>query len=155
MSRILAAAGVLLSMCPAYAQEPPKPEHVARLTELIAKSQGPYRKIADGIWETSYKGKNLSLIRIRIATAGDGVFFMTPLAPRQALFLNPDVLTKIAEFNADYDYVKLALGKTSLDLRIDVTANLLDLATFNALESQTALAAEAAYALIKASGALP
>jgi hypothetical protein len=43
------------------------------------------------------------------------------------------------------------LEKTSLDLRIDTHANLLDLATFTSLENQAALAADAAYALIKPS----
>jgi hypothetical protein len=131
------------------AQTPPKPENVARLTELISKSAGPYRKISDGIWETSYKGKNMSRVLVRIATAGDGVFFMVSLFPRETLALNPDLLLKIAEFNANYDYVKLALEKTSLDVRVDVLANLLDLATFNALENQAALAADAAYGLLK------
>jgi hypothetical protein len=71
------------------------------------------------------------------------------LFPRETLALNPDLLLKIAEFNANYDYVKLALEKTSLDVRVDVHANLLDLATFNALENQAALAADAAYGLLK------
>ena len=35
-------------------------------------------------------------------------------------------------------------------MRVDAHANLLDLATFNALENLTALAADSAYALVKA-----
>jgi hypothetical protein len=132
------------------AQTPAKPENVARLTELISKSAGPYRKISDGIWETSYKGKNLPRVLVRIATAGDGVFFIVSLFPRDALVLNQDLLLKIAEFNANYDYVKLALEKTTLDVRVDVYASLLDLATFTSLENLTALAADSAYGLLKA-----
>jgi hypothetical protein len=139
----------MLVATPTFAQTPPKPENVTRLTELISKSAGPYRKIADGIWETSYKGKNLSRVLVRIATAGDGVFFIVSLFARDTLTLNQDLLLRIAEFNANYDYVKLALEKGTLDVRVDVYANLLDLATFNALENQTALAADAAYALMK------
>jgi hypothetical protein len=44
--------------------------------------------------------------------------------------------------------VKLVLEKTSLDVRVDIYANLLDLTAFNALESLTALAADAAYGLV-------
>lgn len=140
---------LLVVTTPAFAQAPPKPENVTRLAEFISKSAGPYRKIADGIWETSYKGKNLSRVLVRIATAGDGVFFIVSLLPRDTLTLNQDLLLKIAEFNANYDYVKLALEKATLDVRIDVYAHLLDLATFNSLENQTALAADAAYGLVK------
>lgn len=150
MQRILAIIAVFLTTSPALAQAPPKPENVARLAELVSKSQGPYRKIGNGIWETSYKGKNLSLVRIRIATAGDGIFFIVPLLPRNTLTLSPEFLLKVVEFNANYDYVKLALEAKSLDLRLDAYATI-DVATFNALESQTALAADAAYGLLNES----
>lgn len=149
MKKFLMALCMLSVAAPVFAQTLPKPENVARLTEFISKSAGPYRKIADGIWETSYKGKNLSRVLVRIATAGDGVFFIVSLFPRDTLTLNQDLLLQIAEFNASYDYVKLALEKATLDVRVDVYAHLLDLATFNALENQTALAADAAYGLIK------
>jgi hypothetical protein len=149
MPRILMVLCVLLFAAPAFAQATPQPENVARVTELIAKSTGPYRKIAEGVWETSYKGKNLTRVLVRIATAGDGVFFIVSLFARDTLTLNQDLLLKIAEFNANYDYVKLALEKTTLDVRVDVYARLLDLAAFTALENQTALAADAAYGLIK------
>lgn len=151
MNKFLMVLCLMFLTTPTFAQTPPKPENVARLTEFISKSSGPYRKIADGIWETSYKGKNLTRVLVRIATAGDGVFFIVSLFPRDTLTLNQDLLLKIAEFNANYDYVKLALEKATLDVRVDVYgAHLLDLAAFNALENQTALAADAAYALMKA-----
>ena len=150
MKKLMMALCMLVVATPALAQTPPKPENVARLTEFMAKSSGPYRKIADGIWETSYKGTNLTRVLVRIATAGDGVFFIVSLFPRDALTLSQDLLVKIAEFNATYDYVKLALEKGTLDVRVDMYANLLDLATFNALENQTALAADAAYGLLLA-----
>ena len=143
---------MLVIATPAWAQTPgftPKPEHLKRLTELISQSEGPYKKIAEGIWQTSYKGKNLNLIDVRIATSGDGVFFMVSLYPRDKLTLGQDLLLKVAEFNSEYDYVKLALDAASLTLRLDTSANLLDLATFKSLENQTALAADSAYGLIK------
>jgi hypothetical protein len=151
MKTILPILILLATAVPAVAQPTPKPVHIARLSEFISKSPGPYRKVADGVWETSYQGKNLTRVVVRIATAGDGVFFIVSLFPRNALLLDQALLLKLVEFNASYDYVKLVLEKTSLDLRIDTHANLLDLATFTSLENQAALAADAAYALIKPS----
>ena len=128
---------------------PDKQDPVQRVADLIAKSAGPYKQIALGVWETTYKGKNLPVIRVRIAAAQDGVFFIVPLFPRDKLALSQAFLLRIAEFNAEYDYVKLALDKTSLNIRLDTHAGLLDVATFSALEGQTALAADEAYVLIR------
>lgn len=150
MKKSLMALCVILLATPAFAQSTQKPENIARLGELISKSAGPYRKIAEGVWETSYKGKHMTRVLVRIATAGDGVFFIVSLSPRDTLVLSQDLLLKMAEFNASYDYVKLALEKTTLDVRLDVFANVLDLPTFNALENLTALAADSAYGLVLA-----
>ena len=128
---------------------PGKTDPVQRVSELIAKSTGTYKQIALGVWETTYKGKNLPVIRVRIAAAEDGVFFIVPLFPREKLALSQAFLLRVAEFNAEYDFVKLALDKASLNLRLDSYAPLLDLAAFNALEGQTALAADEAFVLIR------
>ena len=170
MRRLLVLAGVLLAASQVWAQtpapvpgtvkgpapstveapaSPDKPDPVQRVADLIAKSAGPYKQIALGIWETTYKGKNMPVIRVRIAAAQDGVFFIVPLFPRDKLALSQAFLLRIAEFNAEYDYVKLALDKTSLNIRLDTHAGLLDVATFSALEGQTALAADEAYVLIR------
>ena len=162
MRKLLILASALLAANPVWAQAPApapskveapappdKPDPVQRVADLIAKSPGPYKQIALGIWETTYKGKNMPVIRVRIAAAQDGVFFMVPLFPRDKLALSQAFLLRIAEFNAEYDYVKLALDKTSLNIRLDTHTGLLDVATFSALEGQTALAADEAYALIR------
>lgn len=128
---------------------PARPDPVLRVAELIAKSSGPYKEIALGIWETTYKGKNLPVIRVRIAAAEDGVFFIVPLFARDKLALSQAFLLRIAEFNAEYDYVKLALDKTSLNLRLDSYAPLMDVAAFSSLEGQAALAADQAYAIVR------
>ena len=128
---------------------PVKPDTIQRIAELISKSAGPYKEIAPGIWETTYKGKNLPVIRVRIAAAEDGVFFIVPLFSRDKLALSQAFLLRIAEFNAEYDYVKLALDKTSLNLRLDAHAPLMDAAAFSSLEGQTALAADHAYAIVR------
>ncbi len=125
------------------------PDPVQRVADLIAKSTGTYKPIALGVWETTYKGKNLPVIRVRIAAAENGVFFIVPLFPRDKLALSQAFLLRVAEFNAEYDFVKLALDKVSLNLRLDAYAPLLDLAAFSALEGQTALAADEAYVLVR------
>lgn len=128
---------------------PAKADTIQRIADLIAKSSGPYKQIAPGVWETTYKGKHLSVIRVRIAAAEDGVFFIVPLFARDKLALSQAFLLRIAEFNAEYDFVKLALDKASLNLRLDSYAPLIDAAAFSSLEGQTALAADEAYALIR------
>jgi hypothetical protein len=150
-------AGALLAATPVWGQTPVpvpsapagKPDVIALVSDLIAKSAGPYKPIAPGIWETTYKGKNLAVIRVRIAAAEEGVFFIVPLFPRDKLALSQAFLLRIAEFNAEYDYVKLALDKASLNIRLDTHAALLDAATFSALEGQTALAADEAYVFVR------
>jgi hypothetical protein len=147
-------SALLLTVVPMGAQAPPapaavKPDSVQRVADLIAKLPGPYKQIALGIWETTYKGKNLPVIRVRIAAAEDGVFFIVPLMTRDKLALSQAFLLRIAEFNAEYDYVKLALDKTSLNLRLDSYAPLMDAAALSHLEGQTALAADQAYVLVR------
>ncbi len=128
---------------------PVKPDAIQRVAELISKSAGPYKEIALGVWETTYKGKNLPVIRVRIAAAEDGVFFIVTLFDHVNLTFSQAFLLRIAEFNAEYDYVKLALDKTSLNLRLDSYAPLIDAAAFSSLEGQTALAADEAYAIVR------
>jgi len=154
---ILILAGALLAATPVWGQTPvpapsapaDKPDVITLVSDLIAKSAGPYTPIAPGIWETTYKGKNLPVIRVRIAAAEEGVFFIVALFPRDKLALSQAFLLRIAEFNAEYDYVKLALDKASLNIRLDTHAALLDAATFSALEGQTALAADEAYVFVR------
>ena len=165
MRLMLALLGVLLLARPVLAQAPApapapvtpapataspvKPDNVQRVADLIAKSSGPYKEIALGIWETTYKGKNMPVIRVRVAAAEDGVFFIVPLFARDKLALSQAFLLRIAEFNAEYDYVKLALDKTSLNLRLDSYAPLMDAAAFSNLEGQAALAADQAYVIVR------
>lgn len=148
--RWLVVVGWWLVVAGVGAQAPAvKPDPVQRVADLIAKSSGPYKQIALGVWETTYKGKHLPVIRVRIAAAEDGVFFIVPLFTRDKLALSQAFLLRIAEFNAEYDFVKLALDKTSLNLRLDSYAPLIDAAAFSSLEGQTALAADEAYGLIR------
>ena len=147
---LMVSPTVVRAQAPAPAPAPAaKPDPVQRVADLIAKASGSYKQIALGVWETTYKGKNLPVIRVRIAAAEDGVFFIVPLFTRDKLALSQAFLLRIAEFNAEYDFVKLALDKTSLNLRLDSYAPLIDAAAFTSLEGQTALAADEAYGLIR------
>ena len=146
---VFAALIVPVVVCAQTPAPVAKPDTVQRVADLIAKSSGPYKQITVGVWETTYKGKNLPLIRVRIAAAQDGVFFIVPLFTRDKLALSQAFLLRIAEFNAEYDFVKLALDKTSLNLRLDSYAPLMDAAAFGSLEGQTALAADEAYGIIR------
>jgi hypothetical protein len=155
IGRGLAVVVLFLIAAPARSQTPAppeaavKPDAVQRAAELIATSTGTYKQIALGIWETTYKGKNLPVIRVRIAAAEDGIFFIVPLFPRDKLALSQAFLLRVAEFNAEYDFVKLALDKTSLNLRLDSYAPLMNAALFSSLEGQAALAADHAYLIIR------
>src|SRR5262245_60306812 len=111
------ALGILLA-CQATAAQPvqsnSKEQSQRRLAELIGKVAGTYTRIADGAWQTSYKGKNMPIITVRIVTAEGGVFFFADLFDRKSLPLSRNLLLKIAELNVDYDYAKLALSENSL-----------------------------------------
>ena len=126
-----------------------KPDTVQRIAELISKSSGPYKEIALGIWETIYKGKNLPVIRVRIAASEDGVFFIVPLYARDKLALSQAFLLRIAEFNAKYDYVKLALDKSSLNLRLDSYAPLMDAAAFSTSKGRRLWPPTGAYLIVR------
>ena len=75
--------------------------------------------------------------------------WLTLLVLATGFALSQAFLLRIAEFNAEYDYVKLALDKTSLNLRLDSYASLMDVAAFSHLEGQAALAADQAYAFVR------
>jgi hypothetical protein len=150
-STVTAGAQTPAAQTPAPAPAVPSAgtDTIQRVADLIAKAPGPYKQLAPGVWETTYKGKHLPVIRVRIAAAEDGVFFIVPLFTRDKLALSQAFLLRIAEFNAEYDFVKLALDKSSLNLRLDSYAPLVDAATLSSLEGHTALAADEAYALIR------
>jgi hypothetical protein len=120
-----------------------------RLGEIIAKVEGPYTKVADGVWTTPYRGKVLQSITVRVAAAQGGIFFFVDLFERKSITLSRALLVKIAELNSQFDYVKIALSDDALLLRLDVRAKLMDPEEFKAMESQAASAADEAYAIIK------
>ena len=134
---------------PPPATAPQNAANIERLADFVSKSTGPYTRIADGAWVKTYNGSNLSTISVRIATAQDGLFFFVTLVPRDKLVLSRNLLLKIAEMNASYDYAKLALDANALHIRIDSHIGLVDLAGFRALERQAATVADEAYGIIR------
>ena len=120
-----------------------------RLTQLIARADGTYIRLSANSWQTSYSGRNIHTIDVRIATADGGVFLFIDLVDRSKLTLTEDLLQKVAELNAQFDYVKLGLSKSSLQLRLDTREQLLDLEEFKMLEKQAATAADEAYGALK------
>ena len=65
-------------------RESTKEQSHKRFAELIASADGTYTRIADGVWQTAYKGKNMPIINVRIATAEGGVLFFVDLFERSA-----------------------------------------------------------------------
>lgn len=121
-----------------------------RLADLVAKGVGPYTKLAEGVWTTSYRGKNIGgNISIRIAAAEGGIFFFVDLFDRKSITLSRNLLLKIAELNSNFDYGKIALTDAALQVRLDVRAKLVDADEFKMLEQQAANMADEAYGIIK------
>ncbi len=151
-SQALVLFGVFLATAgQAVAQDKPSgptPDQ-KRLGELIAKAEGPYTKVAEGVWHTSYRGKNMPTINVRVATLEGGVFFFVDLFERKSITLSRNLLLKLAELNSDFDYGKVALSDDSLLIRLDARAKHLDLDEFKALEQQVASVADEAYGIIK------
>lgn len=156
MMRGFAILSIALSLGFSWTQTPstPKPplttpDQEQRLAALLAKADGPYTKVATGVWTTAYRGKQMSSITVRVAAAQDGVFFFVHLFDRKSTTFSRNALLKIAEFNSDFDYGKLALSDSALEIRIDVRAKLLDLSELKFYESQAAAMADEAYGLIR------
>jgi hypothetical protein len=144
------ALGVgILMVCHPVTAGTQNPSSGERLTQLIARAEGTYIRLSANSWQTSYSGRNIHTIDVRIATADGGVFLFIDLADRSKLTLTEDLLQKVAELNAQFDYVKLGLSKTTLQLRLDTREQLLDLEEFKMLEKQAATAADEAYGALK------
>ena len=145
--RFLAVVGWILpvaaSVCPAPAQVSPK--NSADLVVLLEKSGHKYSKVDDGVWEIMYEGKNMKSIPVRVTMAENILVTLAKLADRKDLTLDPVLLVKLLELNNDFDYVKLALTKSMLYVRMDSPLRLLDAAELNHVLEQVSAAADEAY----------
>ena len=139
----LAAAWV----CPARAQS--KAKTSADLVVLLEKSGHKYNKVDDNVWEIMYEGKNMKSIPVRVTMAENVLVTLAKLADRKDLRPDPALLTKLLELNNDFDYVKLALAKSMLYVRMDSPLRLLDGEELNHVLEQVSAAADEAYPQIK------
>ena len=145
--RFLAVVGWILpvaaSVCLAPAQVSPK--NSADLVVLLEKSGHKYSKVDDGVWEIMYEGKNMKSIPVRVTMAENILVTLAKLADRKDLTLDPVLLVKLLELNNDFVYVKLALTKSMLYVRMDSPLRLLDAAELNHVLEQVSAAADEAY----------
>jgi hypothetical protein len=145
--RLLPALVSMLSavapVCPAQPQS--KPKTSADLVQLLEKSGHKYSKVEDDVWEIQYEGKNMKSISVRVTLAGGVLVTLAKLADRKDVSLDPALLIKMLELNNDFDYVKLALAKSMLYVRMDTPLRLLDGDELNHALEQVSAAADEAY----------
>ena len=127
------------------AQAPSAPKTTSDLLIMLEKSGHKYSKVDDGVWEILYEGKNMKSISVRVTMAENVLVTLAKLVDRSNLKLDPALLTKLLELNNDFDYVKLALTKSMLYVRMDSPLRLLDGAELNHVLEQVSAAADEAY----------
>jgi len=153
MSRFLILLAVIAGLAPQAPAQKAQPLALApdqqRLAQLIAQSDGPYTKLTEGVWSTPYRGKNMSNLTVRVATAQGGIFFFVHLFDRKSIALSRNLLLKIAELNSSFDYGKVALSDDELEVRVDMRAKLMDLEEFKAMEAQAAAVGDEAYGVLR------
>jgi len=144
--RLLPALILMVSMaasvCPA---QPQGKKTAADLLLLLDKSGHKYSKVDDNVWEILYEGKNMKSIPVRVTMAEGVLVVLAKLVDRKDLRLDPALLTKMLELNNDFDYVKLALTKSMLYVRMDSPLRLLDGEELNHVLEQVSAAADEAY----------
>ena len=149
--RFLTALAMIFSglapVCLAQAQSNVK--STADLVILLEKSGHKYSKVDDGVWEIMYEGKNMKSIPVRVTMVENVLVTLAKLVDRKDLTLDPALLIKMLELNNDFDYVKLALTKSMLYVRMDSPLRLLDGEELNHVLEQVSAAADEAYPRIK------
>ena len=137
----------LTIVAPAHAQT--KTKTPADLVQLLEKSGHKYSKVDDGVWEILYEGKNIGSFPVRITMVENVLVSLAKLVDRKDLKLDPALLSKMLELNNDFDYVKLALSKSMLYVRMDSPLRLLDVDELNHVLEQVSAAADEAFPQIK------
>jgi hypothetical protein len=120
---------------------------------LLEKSGYKYTKVSDGVWEITFAGKNTGDFPVRLALAGNIILAIAKLADRKELKLEPPFLTKLLECNDQFDFVKLALSKDMLYLRMETSTRLFDSQELKHVLEQVSAATDEIYPQIK--GFLP
>ena len=146
-SRLFPAFALILAVPAAICEAQPqsRPKSAADLVMLLEKSGHKYSKVDDGVWEIMYEGKNMKSIPVRVTMAEGVLVTLAKLADRKDIRPDPALLTKVLELNNDFDYVKLALSKSMLYVRMDTPLRLLDGDELNHALEQVSAAADEAY----------
>ena len=116
---------------------------------LLEKSGYKYTKVSDGVWEITFAGKNTGDFRVRLALAGNIVLAIAKLADRKDVKTDPVFLTKLLECNDQFDFIKIALSKDMLYLRMEATTRLLDGQELKHVLEQVSAATDEIYPQIK------
>lgn len=123
----LVVPAVLACAAPAHAQE----KGAGKGLDFVAffdKLSWSYSKINANSYSTDFKGKNLKEITVVVTQVPDSDFVMVHvwLADRKDLKNLEKLTVKLAELNEEYDYMKFALGSTTVYARIDLRRSWMD-----------------------------
>jgi hypothetical protein len=143
---IRALVAFALILASAQAQ---KKSGAAEMALLLEKSGYTYTKISDGVWEITFKGKNIGEFPVRLAIGGDVLVTLAKLADRKDLKLQSAFLTQLLELNDSLDSIKLALSDEMLYVRMDTHLRLIDSAELKYLLEQISGATDEMYPKIK------
>jgi hypothetical protein len=153
LALLLAFVAVCSAQSPAAAPSAAPAAHAKEPGEivlLLEKSGYKYTKVSDGVWEITFAGKNTGDFPVRLALAGNIILAIAKLADRKELKLEPPFLTKLLECNDQFDFVKLALSKDMLYLRMETSTRLLDSQELKHVLEQVSAATDEIFPQIKA-----
>jgi hypothetical protein len=146
---LVTALVVSAVICPAQSPAADKGKESSDIVLLLEKSGYKYTKVSDGVWEITFAGKNTGDFPVRLALAGNIVLAIAKLADRKDLHMDPPFLVKLLECNDQFDFVKLALSKDMLYLRMESSTRLLDGQELKHVLEQVSAATDEIYPQIK------
>jgi len=151
LALLLTFIGVGYAQAPAAtpAAAPAQLKDATEIVLLLEKSGYKYTKVSDGVWEITFAGKNTGDFPVRLALAGNIVLAIAKLADRKDLKLEPPFLTRLLECNDQFDFIKLALSKDMLYLRMEISTRLLDSQELKHVLEQVSAATDEIYPQIK------
>ena len=149
MRRATCVLALVLLAYPVLAADAAPPEDPKLLATLISQSQGKYTKVNDQAWQVTYQSKNLGTVTVHMFALGPAILFMVDLVDKKQLPMSKNFLLKLSELNDNYDWIKVSIGDRGLRVSAITPAAGLNQKTFEFLESQAALGADAVYGEIK------
>lgn len=125
------------------------------ISKLMPAGDSTFVKVEGSqAWSTSYRGKNMPKIDVRIMGLRpkgfpEMVVFVVNLSDRSGVPLSRNLLVKLLEMNADYDYAKVTLSDSGLAVRIDQPMAGMNADRIGALASGLASVAEEVFSEVK------